>query len=144
MLKIRDMCPRDIEAVAAIEKENFSKPWKKQDFLDAVQSPNTLYFVAEQDGEIVGYAGMWAALDEGEITNVSVKEACWGQHVGRALMDSMIEAGEKAGVASFFLEVRESNERAAALYSSCGFEAAGRRKDFYEDPAEDGLVMCRK
>lgn len=144
MLKIRDMRPEDTEAAAAIEQENFSKPWKKEGFMDAVCSPNAIYFVAEEDGEIVGYAGLWAALDEGEITNVSVKSGCWGRHVGRALMNAMLEAGSRAGVASFFLEVRESNARAISLYRSCGFTEAGIRKNFYEAPTENALVMCKR
>lgn len=137
------MRPEDTEAAAAIENENFSRPWKKQGFLDAVCSPNALYFVAEQEGEIVGYAGLWVALDEGEITNVSVKPPCWGQHVGRKLMNAMLEAGNRAGVVSFFLEVRESNVRAISLYTSCGFEAVGVRKNLYEAPTENGIIMCK-
>lgn len=144
MLKIRDMCPEDTDAAAVIEEENFSKPWKKEGFMDAVRSPNALYFVAEEEGQIVGYAGLWAALDEGEITNVSVKSSCWGRHVGKSLMDAMLEAGERAGVTSFFLEVRASNARAIALYRSCGFEEAGIRKNFYEAPTENALVMCKR
>lgn len=79
----------DVQAAAAIERENFSKPWKEKDFADAVRSSNALYLTAEIEEEIVGYAGMWIALDEGEITNVSVKKDRWGCAIGKKLMEAL-------------------------------------------------------
>ena len=112
------MRPEDTTAAAQIEAENFSRPWMASGFLDAVHSAHAIYFVAELDGVITGYAGMWTALDEGEITNVSVRSSCWGKHIGRQLVEALVEAGRKAGVSSFFLEARQSNKRAIALYLS--------------------------
>ena len=134
----------DVQAAAAIERENFSKPWKEKDFADAVRSSNALYLTAEIEEKIVGYAGMWIALDEGEITNVSVKKDRWGCAIGKKLMEALEEEGNKTGVAAFFLEVRKSNERARNLYKHCGFQEAGIRKNFYESPVEDGIVMCKR
>ena len=82
LLKVREMTIEDAEEIAQIEAENFSKPWKQKDFEDAVHSKNTLYMVIENQNEIIGYAGMWLVLDEGEITNVSIKKSCWGQRAG--------------------------------------------------------------
>ena len=134
----------DVQAAAAIERENFSKPWKEKDFADAVRSSNALYLTAEIEEEIVGYAGMWIALDEGEITNVSVKKDRWGCAIGKKLMEALEEEGNKPGVAAFFLEVRKCTERARNLYKHCGFQEAGLRKNFYESPVEDGIVMCKR
>ena len=92
----------------------------------------------------MGYAGMWIALDEGEITNVSVKKDRQGRKIGTALLIALEEAGQKRGVDSFFLEVRKSNEKAIALYEKTGFVRMGIRKNFYEDPKEDGIVMCKR
>lgn len=138
------MRPEDAEAAAKIEAMNFSKPWKEEGFLCAVRSPNALYFVAEEEGQIVGYAGMWIAVDEGEITNVSVHPDCWGKKIGKSLMEAMETAGREAGVTSYFLEVRQSNMRAQNLYQACGFQNAGIRKNFYEAPLEHALVMCKQ
>ena len=77
------MRPEDTTAAAQIEAENFSRPWMASGFLDAVHSAHAIYFVAELDGVITGYAGMWTALDEGEITNVSVRSSCGGTCGGR-------------------------------------------------------------
>ena len=86
LLKVREMTIEDAEETAQIEAENFSKPWKQKDFEDAVRSKNTLYMVIENQDEIIGYAGMWLVLDEGEITNVSIKKSCCGQRAGTHIM----------------------------------------------------------
>lgn len=144
MLKIREMQEQDVCSAAKIEAENFSRPWSADGFLSAVKSEKTLYLLAELDGEIAGYIGMWIALDEGEITNVSVKKELQGRKIGAKLMKALTEAGKNRGVSSYFLEVRESNERAIRLYSSFGFENVGLRKNFYEDPVENAVVMCKR
>ena len=93
---------------------------------------------------MVGYIGMWTVLDEGEITQVSVKRECQGRHIGRRLLEMLEEEGKRAGVASFFLEVRRSNAPAIHLYENCGFSVQGIRKNFYENPREDGILMEKK
>lgn len=144
MLKIREMQEQDVRAAARIEAENFSKPWKEADFLGAVKDEKALYFVAYIDEVLVGYIGMWTVLDEGEITNVSVKKEYQGQKIGRALLEKLEAFARGKGVISYFLEVRESNERARALYESCGFSVISVRKNFYEEPVENGVVMCKR
>ena len=144
MLEIREMREQDAAAVAQIEAENFSKSWKEADFLGAVRDEKALYLVAYLDKILVGYIGMWMVLDEGEITNVSVKKEYQGQKIGRALLERLEDLGRVKGVISYFLEVRESNERARALYESCGFSAISVRKNFYEEPVENGVVMCKR
>lgn len=144
MLKIREMEEQDVCGAAEIEAENFSRPWTADGFLSAVKDEKALYLVAELDGEIAGYIGMWIALDEGEITNVSVKKELQGRKIGAKLMEALTEAGEKRGVSSYFLEVRESNERAIRLYNSFGFQNVGLRKNFYEAPVEHAVVMCKR
>lgn len=143
-IKIRKMQERDALCAARIEAENFSKPWTEEGFRKAVQDKAALYLTALVQEEVAGYAGMWIALDEGEITNVSVKKEFQGMGLGRKLMYALEEAGKNAGVCAYFLEVRESNERAIRLYESCGFVQMGIRRNFYEAPCEDAVVMCRR
>ena len=72
MIQIREMQVRDTNAVAEIERQIFSQPWSRQGFLDAVNLGNTVFLVAEENNRIIGYIGMYLAMDEGEITNVAV------------------------------------------------------------------------
>ena len=76
MLSIRKMQEEDLAEVAAIEKENFSRPWIEEGFRGAIDKENTCYLCAFVDKVPVGYAGMWIALDEGEITkNIRDRES---------------------------------------------------------------------
>ena len=84
-----------------IEAENFSKPWKQKDFEDAVRSKNTLYMVIENQDEIIGYAGMWLVLDEGEITNVSIKKSCWDKEPEHILWRIFKRSEKRGGCHSF-------------------------------------------
>ena len=59
-------------------------------------------------------------------------------------MEELLQKGEEEGVTAYFLEVRSSNRAAIALYSRFGFKQVGVRKKFYEDPVEDGIVMCKR
>lgn len=144
MLEIREMQAQDAAAAAQIEAENFSKPWKEADFLGAVKDEKALYLVAYMDKIPVGYIGMWTVLDEGEITNVSVKKEYQGQKIGRALLEKLEISGREKGISTYFLEVRESNQNARRLYESCGFSVLSIRKNFYEEPVENGIVMCKR
>lgn len=143
-LKIRKMKKQDVPQAAIIEKENFSIPWTEESFLQALEKKENIYLTALEGEEIIGYIGMWTVLDEGEITQVSVKKNCQGRHIGRRLLETLEEEGKKAGVISFFLEVRKSNAPAIQLYKNRGFSVQGIRKNFYENPREDGILMEKK
>ena len=132
MIQIREMQVRDTDAVAEIERLIFSQPWSRQGFLDAVSLGNTVFLVAEENNRIIGYIGMYLAMDEGEITNVAVApvERCHG--VGGMLLTELLKIAENKGVARIVLEV---------LYERNGFVQCGMRKGFYEFPKEDAYVM---
>lgn len=70
MILIRKMQAADVEAVSLIEATVFSQPWSRQGFLEALELKNTIFLAAEENKKILGYAGMYVSLDEGEITNV--------------------------------------------------------------------------
>ena len=129
------------QAVAEIERQIFSQPWSRQGFLDAVNLGNTVFLVAEENNRIIGYIGMYLAMDEGEITNVAVApvERCHG--VGGMLLTELLKIAENKGVARIVLEVRASNDSAIRLYERNGFVQCGMRKGFYEFPKEDAYVM---
>lgn len=141
--RVRAMQPEDVEQVYAIEKELFSMPWSKDDFVSSLKNPQNLYLVVEKEGEILGYCGLWSVLDEGQVTNVAVKRTVQGQGIGKLLMEALLQKGLEKQLTQFTLEVRESNLAARALYQSVGFENAGVRPNFYEKPTENAVIMWR-
>lgn len=142
MSHIRLMQKQDIEEVAVIEKNIFSTPWSANGFLEAICADNTLFLVSEEAEEISGYIGIYLAADEGEITNVAVKEQYRRKHIGEDLIKEVLHRTAQQGIENWVLEVRKSNETAIRLYQRLGFEIKGIRKGFYEKPKEDAYVMA--
>lgn len=141
MIQIRKMCAADVEAVAALEKQIFSQPWSRQGFLDALERMDTIFLVADADGEVAGYIGMYMALDEGEITNVAVAPQMRCRGVGNLLVAALREEAVQRGIVRVILEVRVSNVSAIRLYEKNGFVHSGIRRGFYELPREDAYIM---
>ncbi|MGI6010813.1 MAG: ribosomal protein S18-alanine N-acetyltransferase [Ruminococcus sp.] len=141
---IREMQLDDLEQVMIIEKELFSVPWTENGFFSFLIREDALFLVAEENGKILGYCGVLKVLDEGDITNVAVAKGQQGKGIGKKLIRRLIEETRQAGVTTLHLEVRQSNLPAIALYEGQGFVKAGVRKNYYEAPAEDGILMCRK
>jgi len=135
----------DIDAIAAIEAECFSEPWSAQAFADVLYREDVILLVADIGGEdkIVGYVCMYMAADEGEITNVAVKSDCRGRGIAGGLMDDLISRAKDHAIEMIFLEVRESNAPAIALYKKNGFEQNGLRKNFYRNPTENAILMAK-
>lgn len=144
-MNVREMTMFDLDQVMVIENENFSVPWTETGFFTYLMREDALFLVAEDEDEnVVGYCGVIMSIDEGDITNVSVKKELQGQGIGKALLQELIQQTVSRGVHTLFLEVRESNAGALALYEKQGFTRMGVRKNYYSDPVEDGITMSRK
>lgn len=143
MILVRDMKLSDTETASDIEKQIFSLPWSKQAFEDSVKREDTIFLVAENEGTVIGYIGMYMCCGEGEITNVAVSEDARRKGVGELLVTNMIDRANAHDVTSIFLEVRVSNENAIHLYEKTGFEKCGLRKGFYDFPKEDAYIMVK-
>lgn len=140
---IRRMTLADVEGVHAIEEATFPRPWTREDFVkEMTQNACARYLVAEQAGEIVGFAGAWIVLDEAHITNIAVAKARRGQGVGKALTRGLLQYAANLGVVYATLEVRRSNGVAQGLYKGLGFVYVGLRKRYYEDNGEDAFIFC--
>jgi ribosomal-protein-alanine N-acetyltransferase len=135
------MKEEDLRDVHTIEDSIFSQPWKIEDFRQSLYNPNNLYLVVEEQDVILGYCGLWGVVGEGQITNVAVAKQYRGRHVAEVMLTKLIELGRKQGLEAFTLEVRESNRAAITLYHKLGFKDAGVRKNFYEAPVENALIM---
>lgn len=133
----------DLDAVAAVERASFSDPWSRNAFAGLLANPAVLFLVAHAGGALVGYVVAWFAADESEIANVAVAPAARGRGVGARLLDAALAEAARRGAATTYLEVRESNGAARALYASRGFGELGRRRRYYRHPVEDALVLGR-
>jgi ribosomal-protein-alanine N-acetyltransferase len=144
---LRRATPMDVDAIAAIERASFSDPWTRDAFAQLAERAarhEVSFRVAEIDGAVAGYLVGWFAADEGELANVAVAAAWQGRGVASALLDELLAAAAARAVTAVYLEVRESNARAQALYATRGFEAVGRRRGYYRRPVEDALVLRRQ
>lgn len=143
-LNIRAMELADIDAVLAVEEVSFVTPWSRSAFVAEIEDNDlACYLVAEAEGQVVGYAGMWVILDEAHVTNVALLPAFRGRGLGARLMDALCQVAKALGAARMTLEVRPSNLAAQRLYGKLGFEARGIRPGYYTDTQEDALIMWR-
>lgn len=138
---IRFMTDGDIPAAAALERLCFSAPWSEASFHSAMKSGVTLFLALCREKNMIGYAGIQLIADQGYVTNIAVHPDSRRQGGGRALLHALLDLGRKRGLSTLSLEVRPSNLPAVSLYTAAGFIEAGRRKNFYSRPPEDGLIL---
>ena len=137
--------PAHIDQMAQIEIECFSVPWSREALLEELDNPYAHYVVCcDKAGNVVGYIGSRIVLDEADITNVAVRPQYRRQGIAARLVSMMLEQMAEKGVVSVLLEVRESNLPAQNCYAQAGFTVVGRRKNYYELPKEDALLMGRQ
>jgi len=136
------MLEADLGQVMEIERLVYTAPWTRQVFQQDLNT-NALsrYVVAEQQDQIVGYAGIWIFEQVGHVTTVAVHPQCQRQGVGGRLLEAIMAIGRREGVVRFTLEVRVSNKPAQELYHRYGFYAVGVRPRYYQDNKEDALIM---
>lgn len=144
MTLIRLLRPEDISMAAALERECFSEPWSAEAFREAVENPSRYYLAAEQRGRIIGICGMQNIAGEGQISNVAVASDYRRHLTAFHMLEKLLLIGQEAGVAAFTLEVRESNEAAIRLYQKLGFAVEGIRRNFYEKPRENALILWKR
>jgi len=132
----------DVPLLAAIEIEAFSDPWPRSAFTDALNMPSARLTVAVDKLDIpAAYCMVITAADQGEIANIAVSTSAQRQGLAGRLLDDALQFVTRAGVVAVFLEVREGNRAARELYRSRNFQDIGRRKRYYQRPAEDALVL---
>lgn len=144
-IKIRIMQNDDLKRVTEIEQSIFSLPWSLKSFQDSICQKNTIFLVAEsEESGIIGYCGMYFLFEEGEIVNVAVDEKHRRKGAGEQMLLELFQAGHEKSVERFLLEVRKSNEPAIRFYKKLGFQESGIRKNFYEKPSEDAVIMWKR
>ena len=138
---IRKAAEADLPALCALETACFPDPWSRKSIRDTLLEERSFFAVAESGGEIVGYINTTYILDEMELNRICTLPGYRRQGAGRRLLQAAFDFAAGHGIRAFFLEVRASNAPAQALYRAAGFQEAGLRKNYYQNPAEDGLIM---
>ena len=140
-IRITDAREELLPQIQRIEQQSFSVPWTDAMLRMQLQPDSHVFLTAETDEGVVGYVGMLYVLDEGYISNVAVRPDKRRRGVADALLDAL-EARARTLLLRFMtLEVRRSNESALALYEKHGYRVVGCRKNYYENPTEDALLM---
>ena len=140
----RRMTPEDVPFISKLEEETFSMPWSASSFLEMISKEDARYYVAEEDGRILGGCGVLMVAGEGNITNVVIAPASRNRGIGTAMLQHLMMEGDKEGLTAYTLEVRVSNVVAIHVYEKLGFESVGVRPGFYEKPAEDALIFWKR
>jgi ribosomal-protein-alanine N-acetyltransferase len=140
-IEIRQMKPEDIDGIALVEAHSFTIPWSRQMFVDELNNPLALYYVATCGDKVIAYAGLWIIAGEGHITNIAVEPFWRRQNIAARMMHKILEAAEEYELSGLTLEVRAGNQPAISLYQKFGFRTEGRRKGYYSDDQEDALIM---
>ena len=144
MMKIIELTEDDVDEVSRIEQDTFSTPWSRDAFMEMLQCEYAYYVVAKDGDEVLGCCGIRNMCGDGEITNVVVKKEARKKGIGEIMLSELMERSKKIGVRAYTLEVRESNLPAIELYKKLGFETEGIRKNFYDKPQEDALIMWKR
>lgn len=141
-VRICAMRRRHLRSVTRIEQRVYPRPWSYGLFLGEIgQRATRVYLVARVGAGVVGYAGLFHAVDESHITTIVVDPHWHRRGIATRLLIALSRAAIERGSRSLTLEVRVSNAGAQSLYRRFGYVPAGMRKAYYPDNLEDALVM---
>ena len=143
-MMIEPMNASHVSQIAQLEKRCFSDPWSEKSIASELDNPLSLWLVAVEAGEVVGYVGSQTVLGETDMMNLAVAPEARRQGTGRALVLALVDALTEKGSHSLMLEVRVSNTPAQKLYESLGFSQVGRRPKYYVNPREDALILRKE
>jgi ribosomal-protein-alanine N-acetyltransferase len=135
-----------LDAVLAIEVQAYAFPWTRGNFIDSLAAGYLARVLAADDGELIGYFVAMPGFEEMHLLNLTVSARHEGQGHARRMLAELYALSAGFAATAVWLEVRESNARARALYLREGFTEAGRRRDYYPAPAgrrEDAILMTR-
>lgn len=142
---LRPAAPSDLSQVVQIERACFADPWTEESFRRLITGDSAIFQVIgyPPDFAVAGYVIAFAIGEDAELLNIAVDPTFRGRGLAGQMLDALLIELGRRGVRTAFLEVRESNVAARALYGSRGFAEIGRRRNYYRRPVEDALVMRR-
>ena len=134
---------KDAKDIAILEELCFSTPWSEKTITDSIKNKNIFMGIKENEN-LIGYLSMYQSLGEGYINNIAVNKDYRRRGIGKALLSALMDFCIEAEFEFITLEVRESNIPAISLYNSFGFKEEGRRKNYYNAPCEDAIILTRR
>ena len=143
-MQIRRMSEEDIAAVVKLEQQIFSSPWSKASIEKAYQLEENIYLVAEAEGIIAGYCGIWTSFETADLCNIAVNPDYRRKGIAGEILEQAFQLCQQRRIEQMLLEVRESNEPAIVLYEKYHFEKIDIRKGYYRNPTENAIIMQRK
>jgi [ribosomal protein S18]-alanine N-acetyltransferase len=149
-LKIKPISVAEIEAIITLDRLCFGGLWSIDSYQRELTNENSHFLAITVDGEpepetnrIIGFGCFWAILDEAHITLLGIHPQYQGRGLGQLLLCALLDRAREIEMARATLEVRASNLGALHIYQKYGFETVGRRKKYYQDTGEDGIIMWR-
>lgn len=143
-LTVERMSLSHINAIAELERECFSTPWSEKALREEIENPNAYFYAAVIDNKVIGYGGMHSVCGENYIDNIAVTSSYRKMGIATLILE-VLERTARAENGEFIsLEVRKSNEAAIKLYEKNGYARVGIRKNFYQRPTEDGIIMTKE
>lgn len=136
------MTLEDYEKIKDVLIEEFDDFWRPSILESELKSENSKYIVAKENGNIVGFAGIWFSPIDAEITNIVTKKTERKRGIGTLLLGKLIEMAKESNKDNISLEVNENNIPAGMLYESAGFEVVGIRKNYYN--GKDNAIIMTK
>ncbi len=144
MSELKKLSLSDAPMLAVLEKECFSCPWSEESFIECLINDRFYFVGLFEDDELIGYGSLVTVLDEGDVANIAVRSDKRGKGMGRTLLTALENEAKNRSVVYLHLEVRESNAPARNLYESFGFTPDGIRKNYYQKPLENAVLMTKK
>ena len=138
------MRPADLDGVLRVESRSMPDPWDSVAIAAELQVANSVGWVAIATGRVLGYAFFRTCRPESELLRLAVEPESRGGGVGRALLDRALSGLKDEGYTHCFLEVRRANTAARRLYQRAGFVQTGVRTNYYSQPVEDAVLLCRE
>ena len=142
-LEIYNMTDYDLSLIKDILIDDFDDFWTYDVLQEELNNPNSEYFVAKLENNILGFAGIWKAVDDVHITDIVVKKSNRQTGIGSKLLEKLIQTAKSQNFNSITLEVNEHNQPAINLYLKYGFKNVGLRKKYYNNK-DNAIIMTKE
>ena len=142
-IEIQKMKQEHLEQIQDILLTDFDEFWNAGVLKNELENPLSVYIVALNQGEVVGYAGLWQPDDEGHVTNIVTKKDKRGNNIGTLMLEEIINIAKNKNMKSITLEVNVNNNIAINLYKKYGFKEVGTRPKYYNN-TDDAIIMTKE